>query len=818
MKLILKFFRVILILIKLFDAIVDCSAQSIYSNPYIISNISGPSFTLQNQSIQDNYSSKMSGIVTYSGNLFIADGDNNVIREILPNGSVITVAGTVGLSGNIDGPSKSALFGTLKGLAVDSYGNLYTSDISNNTIRKLTLNSGAWSVSTIVKNTSGLNQPLALALDSTGNLYIADTCNFVIRKLTPVGNLSILAGAIGKSGGQDGQGSQATFAYPTGLICDNENNIFVTDFGGNTIRKITSSGLVTTYAGVFGKPGVIDGLLNTNDGQFNHPVAISIDTNENLYIVDGPYGTEIRQITKNGTVSTLAGSPNQVGQLNGTGLSASFNYIAGITVDAKSNIYLTDSSNNLIREGSPIGPMNTDLPPAITIQPNNAYSTGLNPVYISVSATGSSPLSYKWFLNGTAIEDSNNFSGTSTSTIQITNAQSSIAGSYYVVVTNPYGSVKSASGILTLLPISPSLSQQPLSQNLNIGSTATFSVSASGTSPLSFQWYKNGVAISGATDATYSIPSVNPTDAGNYTVIVSNGTGSIISNTALLTVLGSPGRLINLSVLSMDGPGSQLLTIGFTSGGTGTKGTQSLLIRGIGPQLKAYNVSNPIQDPTISLFSKNTLIGSNDNWGTPLINSTAVIAADATTGAFALTDTSSLDSAMVTTLEPGGYTVQIASKNGDIGNVLAEVYDANLDSSYSITNTRLINLSCLESIAHGSKLSAGFVIGGATSEKVLIRVSGPTLAAFPFNIVGTIPDPKLTVFDSSSRILAINTGWAGDESITAANTATGAFQFTNSTSKDSAVILNLEPGAYTIEAASMSNLSGILLIEVYELN
>ena len=113
-------------------------------------------------------------------------------------------------------------------------------------------------------------------------------------------------------------------------------------------------------------------------------------------------------------------------------------------------------------------------------------------------------------------------------------------------------------------------------------------------------------------------------------------------------------------------------------------------------------------------------------------------------------------------------------------------------------------------------LTAGFVIAGTTPEQVLIRASGPTLAATPFNVPGTIADPKLTVYNSSSTVLATNTGWGGSAAITIANSATGAFQFSSPTSKDSAVVITLQPGAYTVQATSASGAAGVTLIEVYE--
>ena len=266
----------------------------------------------------------------------------------------------------------------------------------------------------------------------------------------------------------------------------------------------------------------------------------------------------------------------------------------------------------------------------------------------------------------------------------------------------------------------------------------------------------------------------------------------------------------------MDGPGSQLLTVGFVTGGAGTSGTQQLLIRGTGPALTAFNVANVLADPTISVYNSSTVVmASNDNWGTPSSNIAIINAADSATGAFALNPTTSNDAALVTNLTTGGYTVQVAGKNSASGNALAEVYDDTPAGTYNVGVPRLINISCLEQFSAGGYLTAGFIIGGTTSETVLIRASGPTIGAAPFNVTGAISDPKLTVYDSNTNVIATNAGWAGNALISAAATKVGAFSF-GSSSKDSAVLMTLNPGQYTVQAASTSGTAGVTLIEVYE--
>jgi hypothetical protein len=279
----------------------------------------------------------------------------------------------------------------------------------------------------------------------------------------------------------------------------------------------------------------------------------------------------------------------------------------------------------------------------------------------------------------------------------------------------------------------------------------------------------------------------------------------------------NPGRLINLSVLSPTGPGSQLLTVGFVLGGSSPTGTQKLLLRGGGPSLASFNVGTPLADPTLTLFRGQTATASNDDWGSTNPNQTSVTSALAASGAFPFASASSKDAALVQTLsrEVGSYTMQVAGKGTATGTVLAEIYDLTSNAAFSPTGPRLINVSCLQQVPANDVLTAGFVIGGTTPLQVLIRVSGPSLAGAPFNVPGTLADPRLTVFNAQRVAIASNAGWEGSTAITAANAATGAFAFTGPNSKDSAVVLTLNPGLYTVQASSVTAKAGVVLIEVY---
>ena len=138
-------------------------------------------------------------------------------------------------------------------------------------------------------------------------------------------------------------------------------------------------------------------------------------------------------------------------------------------------------------------------------------------------------------------------------------------------------------------------------------------------------------------------------------------------------------------------------------------------------------------------------------------------------------------------------------------------------AGYTPASTRLVNLSCLTQIGTGGTLDVGFVIGGATSKTVLVRVGGPALNAL-YNIPGVMPDPQLQVspLSNSSTVLAFNAGWAGNLQIASAAASVGAYTFPSPSSLDSAALVTLPPGAYTVQVSSKTGLGGTVLVEIYE--
>jgi hypothetical protein len=337
---------------------------------------------------------------------------------------------------------------------------------------------------------------------------------------------------------------------------------------------------------------------------------------------------------------------------------------------------------------------------------------------------------------------------------------------------------------------------------VNAGQNATFTVTATGTPAPTYQWRKNGAAITGATSATLSLSNVQDADAGSYDVIVSNSAGSLTSTAAVLTVASS--RLANFSALANAGAtGDQTLIVGFTIGGTGTKQT---LLRTVGPSLAQFGVTNALADPQLRLFdATSTQINANDDWG----GTAGLTAAFSATGAFALPPTSK-DAALSVPLRAGGYSALINGATAATGAVLIEAYD--VDGG---TGARLLNLSARNQVGTaGNYLVAGFVIVGTAPKTLLIRGAGPGLT--PLGVNGVLADPQLTVYDAKGVVVGQNDNWGGATDLTAAFAKAGAFGFP-ANSKDAAIVLTLNPGLYTVEVKGVGNATGVALVELYDL-
>jgi sugar lactone lactonase YvrE len=296
--------------------------------------------------------------VDTAGNVFVADTTNHTIRKVTSGGVVTTLAGTAGSSGSTDATGSSARFNFPTSVAVDSSGNVFVADNGNNTIRKITSagvvttlagTAGSSGSTDGTGSAARFNSPQGVAVDSAGNVYVADRLNQTIRKVTSAGVVTTLAGTAGSSGSTDGTGSVARFNSPRSTAVDTSGNVFVADTFNSIIRKVTSAGVVTTLAGTAGSTGSTDGTGSA--ARFSNPAGVSVDTAGNVFVADSSNNT-IRKVTSAGVVTTLAGSAGNSGSADGIGSAARFNSPQGVAVDSAGNVYVADTSNNTIRSST----------------------------------------------------------------------------------------------------------------------------------------------------------------------------------------------------------------------------------------------------------------------------------------------------------------------------------------------------------------------------------------------------------------------------------------------------------------------------------
>ncbi len=200
------------------------------------------------------------------------------------------------------------------------------------------------------------SNPNGVAVDASGNIYVADATNNTIRKITSTGVVTTLAGTAGLSGNSNGTGSAARFSNPTGVTVDGNGNVYVADQNNHTIRMVTPAGVVVTLAGSAGIAGNADGSGSL--AGFDHPAGVAVDTHGNVYVADRNNHT-LRKVTPGGVVGTLAGSPGSYGSADGNGSNARFYNPNGVAVDVAGHVFVADSSNSTIRKVTPSGVVST---------------------------------------------------------------------------------------------------------------------------------------------------------------------------------------------------------------------------------------------------------------------------------------------------------------------------------------------------------------------------------------------------------------------------------------------------------------------------
>jgi uncharacterized repeat protein (TIGR01451 family) len=320
-----------------------------------------------------------------AGNTYIADINNNRVRKVAADGAISTVAGrgASGFAGD-GGPAASALLNAPQGVALDSAGNLYITDSGNRRIRQV---DGSGNITTVAGNgicctptgdggqatNAQIGTPYGLAVDSSGNLYFSDITNNLVRMVTPSGTISTVAGS--GSSGYSGDGGSATAAKlysPYGVAVDSAGNLYIADRSNYRVRMVSTGGTISTVAGnglcCYGG----DGGAATK-AYLCQPTGVAVDAAGALYIAD-ECNERVRKVIPGGTITTVAGNGTYGNSGDGgLAIGAAFRYPFGIAVDAAGKVAVTDQNNNAVRL---LTPMATQPVLAIQSTHTGVFATG----------------------------------------------------------------------------------------------------------------------------------------------------------------------------------------------------------------------------------------------------------------------------------------------------------------------------------------------------------------------------------------------------------------------------------------------------------
>lgn len=290
-------------------------------------------------------------VVDLSGDVFIADAANHVIRKIGADGRVTTLAGQAGTPGFQDGPGQFAKFRNPTGLAIDLAGNVYVADTLNSMIRKITPQGFVSSVAGLpgkpgmrdgAANQATFAFPKGVAVANNGAIYVADSANHTIREIKD-DQVRIMGGEPGEPGARDGFFNAARFSDPFGIVVDATGMIYVADSENHAIRRVSPERVVTTVYGALEEGGFIDGAPTA--ARFNLPTGVAFDSSGNLYVSEiGNHA--LRKIDTQGNTTTIAGG--QRGNRNGIGSAASFDYPFSLAIRTN-RLYVADMMNHIIR-------------------------------------------------------------------------------------------------------------------------------------------------------------------------------------------------------------------------------------------------------------------------------------------------------------------------------------------------------------------------------------------------------------------------------------------------------------------------------------
>ncbi|MBI5799513.1 MAG: immunoglobulin domain-containing protein [Verrucomicrobia bacterium] len=495
-------------------------------------------------------------VVDAAGNRFIAEQAGHRIRRVdAVTGNISTFAGTgtAGFNGD-GGPAAAAQLNSPNGIWIDSFnGDLIIADTGNHRVRRVVAATGNL-ITVAGDGTAGnggdngpataaqLNGPFSVVVQANGNILITDQNNNRIRCVVALtGNLVPFAGTgVAGFAGEGTSVAQAQMRRPSGITILAPDTVCFTDTDNHRVRRIVA-GIITTVAGngTAGFGG--DGTAATSS-QLNSPAGVAIHPNGSVFIADTA-NQRIRVVGTDGIISTFAGTGVAGSSGDGGPATAALLRLPhGMAFDSGTNLHFADRDNQKVRRiGAPL----PGVPPGIAAQPQPASQAVGASVSLSVTASGTAPLSYQWFFTNGPV------AGATSPTLTFVSAQLVNSGNYFVTVTNAFGTITSAAALLTITnstvpppPPStntpPTITTGPASQSVSRSNNVTFAVVAAGSPPLAYQWFFNSNLISGAISSSLTLTNVQTGAAGGYFVVVTNSFGSATSSVATLTVLLTP--------------------------------------------------------------------------------------------------------------------------------------------------------------------------------------------------------------------------------------------------------------------------------------
>lgn len=447
----------------------------------------------------------------------------------------------------------------------------------------------------------------------------------------------------------------------------------------------------------------------------------------------------------------------------------------------------------------------TEAPRVVSVSADKVSARCGETVTVRATVSGSPNLTYEW-------KAAPLFDPVITATPELKFSSSIPAkAALTLTVRNARGDVTSLPLEITIEPDAPIITAQPTKVSAQTGRDLSVTVEQNASAgDTTAEWKKDGELL--IRDNAYSssrslwMRAVTSADAGIYVVTLRNTIGESVTSAPITITIDDSSRFVNLSARASVGGGEKVLIAGFTVAG---ERQRQIIVRGIGPSLARYGVTNAVADPILKLFGPSggqwTLY---DDWDASFAGAW-LTSAFASLGAFPL-DAGSKDAVISAYLPPGSYTVHLISKTGESATGLVEVYEYDNDAA------RMLNLSARAYVASGAPAIAGLAIRGPVSKRVLVRAVGPGLAAF--GVSGVLPAAHLVVKNELGAQVAANDVWEANPnlaSLRAAMASATGFPLAEG-SKDAALLLDLSPGNYTAIVEPTGSESGVVLVEAYE--